>query len=221
VTTPQLPGQVIGTPGGSLGAGHNDWAANEDVARVGRSGEVTTSRVLHALAHRPGGPTVFHDLKLPHSDSNIDHLVVSGNRVTIVDSKAWAAGTYINVFGRVFRSSRRFAFGDHGRLGWIAIKLAAHLPAGCTIAKPVLVVWPSSNNKATNVNLLRWRDTRVVHGSQLTQHRAARLFGDKRADPAIVAHLLRLVAKPSFVQPSAPAVPHSPDDELPPMDLLT
>ena len=72
---------VIGIPGGGLvGA---SWAASEEVAEVGRRGELLTAAVLDRLAH-PEGPTVLHDLLLSGVWGvrvNVDHVVVSGRRM--------------------------------------------------------------------------------------------------------------------------------------------
>ena len=79
----------LGRPGGSLvGA---TWAANAAAAKVGRAAELKTALVLDGLAARPGGPTVLHDLgiPIPNISANIDHVVVSGRRVLVIDSKGW------------------------------------------------------------------------------------------------------------------------------------
>ena len=63
---------------------------------VGRRAELRTAQVLDRLASQPGGPTVLHDLAIPipNISANIDHVVVSGRRVLIVDSKGWRPARY-------------------------------------------------------------------------------------------------------------------------------
>jgi hypothetical protein len=48
---------TIGIPGGGLVGAR--WAASEEVAAIGRRGELLTAGVLDRLA-RPDGPTVMH-----------------------------------------------------------------------------------------------------------------------------------------------------------------
>ena len=94
---------VIGIPGGGLVDA--SWAANEEVAEIGRRGELLTAAVLDRLA-RPDGPTVLHDLLLPAASGvrvNVDHVVVSGRRVVLVDSKCWQPGRYWTALGRTRR----------------------------------------------------------------------------------------------------------------------
>lgn len=70
--------------------------------RMGAVGERRTARRLNAL--RRHGWSVFHDLSLPGSRANVDHLVVGASGVYLVDSKY-----------------RRGAVRFGGRRGWIRI----------------------------------------------------------------------------------------------------
>ncbi|MET9676385.1 nuclease-related domain-containing protein [Streptomyces sp. NPDC006482] len=60
--------------------GHNSWAS-------GAAGEKATARLLAPLARRGYG--VLHDRAIPGSRANLDHLVVGGFGVALVDSKNW------------------------------------------------------------------------------------------------------------------------------------
>ena len=112
-----IPGMGHRTPDprkvhGTAGAGLVDatWAANPTVARIGRDGEIRTARLLND--HRPFNTAVLHDLAVPAAGytANIDHAVVSGNRVLLIDTKAWRSGRYWTLLGVTRRGWRRF---DH------------------------------------------------------------------------------------------------------------
>ena len=99
-------GRIIGTPGGSLNETAT-WAKNQHVVKAGHDAEVKTGEKLNQWALCEGGPTVLHDLHIPGSNANIDHVVVSGTKVLMVDSKAWKPATYWTIFGHTYRGSQR------------------------------------------------------------------------------------------------------------------
>lgn len=191
------PGQVIGTAGASLKGAGDSWAANADVARVGRGGELRTGELLNALAAELGGPTVFHDLQVPGSKANLDHVVVSGRHVTVVDTKVWKPGTYWSMFGRTRRGRERFPYGDPDKvsLAWMAERLGPALPGKAQVRRPVLLVWASNDRGAVNSRLLRAPGTVVTSPATdrgLSVAKLGRLVGAKSADPAIVQAMLHL-----------------------------
>lgn len=94
---------IFGTPGGSLGDGQNAWAANRQVAAAGRVAEVEVGAVLNKLAIRHGF-AVFHDLTLPGTRGNIDHVVLGRNSALVIDSKGWAPGFYATLRGTTWRA---------------------------------------------------------------------------------------------------------------------
>jgi nuclease-like protein len=53
----------------------------------GAQGERRTARLLRRLARH--GYVVFHDLAVPGSAANVDHLVIGRSGVFVVDSKQW------------------------------------------------------------------------------------------------------------------------------------
>ena len=55
----------------------------------GAAGEQATAALLARLA--PGRWFVFHDLALPGSDANVDHLVIGPTGVWVIDTKAYRA----------------------------------------------------------------------------------------------------------------------------------
>lgn len=96
--------RVAGTAGGSL----RDLARSGDPALAGASwaglaGEEATrlllDRVLATVGGDDSGLFIRHDLRVPgaegrHREVNVDHIVIRGRRVLIVDSKVWQSGFY-------------------------------------------------------------------------------------------------------------------------------
>jgi hypothetical protein len=195
--------RVFGRAGGSLvGA---TWAVNDAVARVGRQAELRTARVLDGLASRPDGPTVLHDLAIPipNISANIDHVVVSGRRVLIIDSKGWRPARYWSLGRMAFRGWRRFGHAN-GSTPRIAVDGLNRYFKGrgvrALLVTPVGVVWPSSDRGRLSVALLGMDGCRVIRGPQLARavRRSIRL---RPANPDIVEALRRLLNAPSGRSP--------------------
>ena len=199
----KVPGQIVGTAGGSLiGA---TFAANASVARVGADGERKTAAILDALARQLGGPSVLHDLNIPNPkySANVDHVVVSGNIVTIIDTKVWASNFYWTLAGKTRRGLKRFAAtSKDGTISYPAEKrtlpmaktaYARYLGIPEANIRLGLIIWPAGTKP---LNLLFFRGAgspTAVDGSKLTPGRAGRLFGNRPADPHLFIALTRLV----------------------------
>ena len=100
----------------------------------GAKGERHTARLLDRLGRE--GYVSFHDLAMPDSPANLDHLVVGPSGVFVIDSKQWT--------GRVHQSSDGLLWHNHYRLdrtlatiGWQAETLG-HL-LGVPVAPLVCV----------------------------------------------------------------------------------
>jgi len=72
----------------------------------GAKGERHTARLLDRLGR--DGYVSFHDLALPDSPTNLDHLVVGPSGVFVIDSKQWT--------GHVHQSADGLVWHDHYRL---------------------------------------------------------------------------------------------------------
>jgi hypothetical protein len=72
----------------------------------GAKGERHTARLLDRLGR--DGYQVFHDLAMPGSPANVDHLVVGPSGVFVIDSKQWT--------GHVQQSADGLVWHDHYRL---------------------------------------------------------------------------------------------------------
>ena len=189
-----------------MGAG-STWAANDAVASQGRRGEMDTATILNQIA-RVGGPTVLHDLRIPIPGftANIDHAVVAGNRIWLIDSKRWKPAFYWTVGGKTHRGIATFAVKDK-KGNWKYPAASRTMPMAVdsitkfltkrntirfSMATPLIVVWASSSKSRINVRFLKMPGSHAVSAVKLKSTQA-RMFGSKRADPQIVAALAQLV----------------------------
>ena len=69
----------------------------------GARGERHTARLLRRLTR--DGYVVFHDLVVPGSDANVDHLVIGPSGVFVIDSKQWT--------GHVHQGADGLAWNNH------------------------------------------------------------------------------------------------------------
>jgi hypothetical protein len=72
----------------------------------GASGERQTARLLDRLGR--DGYVVFHDLAMPGSPANLDHLVIGPSGLFVIDTKRWS--------GQVYQSADGLVWHDHYRL---------------------------------------------------------------------------------------------------------
>jgi Nuclease-related domain len=72
----------------------------------GATGERRTARLLDRLTR--DGYVVFHDLAVPGSPANVDHLVIGPSGVFVIDSKQWS--------GSVHQGADGLAWHNHYRL---------------------------------------------------------------------------------------------------------
>jgi hypothetical protein len=63
----------------------------------GAQGERRTARLLRRLTR--DGNICFHDLAVPGSDANVDHLVIGPSGVFVIDSKQWTGHVYTGADG--------------------------------------------------------------------------------------------------------------------------
>ena len=97
---------IYGVSGASANAG-GAWAKNDTVARIGAAGERQVAKVLEPYFSAPDTAALFHDLSVPGRSANIDHLIVSGKDVLLVDTKVWASGFYFTIFSHTYRIIRK------------------------------------------------------------------------------------------------------------------
>jgi hypothetical protein len=70
--------------------------------RAGARGERATARLLRHLARR--GYTVFHDVAIPGTPANADHVLIGPAGVVLVDSKRYAGRVWRSPDGRVWHN---------------------------------------------------------------------------------------------------------------------
>lgn len=86
-----LQGQIWGEVG-QVGDAENFSDRNKE---LGVMGEEFTAEIARYLLDIPG-TKVFHCLKFPtqNSHADVDHAIVNGNKVALIDSKMWAGAAY-------------------------------------------------------------------------------------------------------------------------------
>lgn len=196
---------VYGRAGGGLDsqARQATWAANEDVARIGGEGERRTAALLDQYASHEG-IAVLHDLFIPthRITANIDHVVVVGTTIHLIDTKVWKPGRYWTLFGRTRRGWARFPYADKKTMAYAGEDIGFFLQSrgieDFTIARPLLVVWPSSTVGALHLSRLRVPGADAMSGDRFAtyaqRHFAKRLLGGAApADDRIVAALADLL----------------------------
>lgn len=188
-----MRGQVIGRAGGGL-TGNDAWAhASLGAQRAGRDAEVKVGGILSQVAER--GPTVLHDLRIPIPgfSANIDHVIVHGKRVIVVDTKAWAAGRYWTLAGKTRRGYTRAPHCDKQTIPTAVEALGRYLKQRGIVAvfdRPVLAI---SQAKPTSFLLYRPQGRpKVILSSRLPRW-SRRKVKSKPADPDIIHALAQLV----------------------------
>ena len=73
--------------------------------RRGAAGERRTVRLLDRLTR--DGYVVFHDLAVPGSDANVDHLVIGRSGVFVIDTKQWTGEVRQGADGLVWHNHYR------------------------------------------------------------------------------------------------------------------
>lgn len=189
--------RIYGTAAGSLRT-NTAWAVSDTVARIGATGELKTAEVLESFAASPVGIVVLHDLQVRWRKYrfNIDHLVTSGRTVHILDTKTWAPGFYWTFQGHTRRGLKSIPHADKKSLPLTAAFLEQYLGnygIEFQIAKPILVVWPSSTASNLSLGLYRPSGARAITGARLTAFLDRLPGGLHDAAPALVHALLPLI----------------------------
>lgn len=81
-----------GTAGGNLTGGGGPFSAAN--TEKGRKGEILTAQLISTFQEIPGVRTV-HSIDFPgFKDADIDHVLLCGRHMVLVDAKNWAGGHY-------------------------------------------------------------------------------------------------------------------------------
>lgn len=187
----------------ATGLQDSSWAINEQVARIGAKGEEKSARLLDGFSKKAA---ILHDLRIPIPGfkANIDHIVVSGNRVLILDSKMWRPGFYWTMFGVNRRGLQRV---DHTAKdqSYVRQAITSYLAGtGARVAVPYLVVWSSREGQSASTWMLKVPGAGVISGMSLV-YAVKTFIGRKPANPDIVNKLRQLLVQPG--SPARPPVP--------------
>lgn len=184
---------------GHAGVGLEDtsWAVNDAVARVGRDGELRTEELLSKLAGRRDGATVIHDLTIPIPGfkANIDHAVISGRKIVLIDTKVWKPGRYWTFGGKTRRGREKVPHVDktNPQMGFDTIsRFLKNRGIAFTMTTPLIAVWSSSKRTPVQLFWLRIPGAATIRAEKLLR-KVNRSVGSRPADPAIVAALAELV----------------------------
>jgi hypothetical protein len=195
---------VLGSAGGGLVDAA--WAANADVAKIGRAGELRTAAVLDPLTGL-NGAAVLHDLQIPIPGfkANIDHVFVSGNTVLIIDTKVWRAGFFWSFGGRAYRGMRRFTSAEKKTMSMARDRLAGYLRERglqADLLTPVVAVWPSKDGASSTFWAMNYPGAKVIPAADL-EKRVQRVRRNGPANAILVSTLSQLLNAP-------PPHPHAP-----------
>jgi len=185
---------AIGSPGASVSELGIKFGRAQ--ASAGTDGEIRTARAL-ASCCQPGGPTVLHDLVLPMSgiSANIDHIIISGNEVRILDSKMWTPGFYWTFAGHTRRGLKRIEHADKQTMAMATTaieKLLSNTGVRFVMKRPVLIVWSSNARKRMSLRLFRPFGAKATTGRHFTS-RTRHFAGNEPANQELVAALIPLV----------------------------
>ena len=175
--------------------------------KVGRIGELRTAEVLDPLA-RSDGFTILHDLRIPIPGftANIDHGVVAGSHVLLIDTKAWKAGRYWTFAGTTRCGLSRFAHAATKTPGMAHDAILRFLDGRgiqASLPQPLVAVWPSSRDGKVLVGWLKMDRCRPIVGAALAS-RVRRLMPRRPASPAVVAALRELINDSGLTAPARP-----------------
>lgn len=194
-----------GTPGGSLDATRNrtqaQFASSAGAARSGREGELECARLLADTFQRDANVAVLHDLRLPGYKANIDHAVVRGSTVVLIDAKKWKPGWYWTLGGKTRRGRERIEWADNATMPAAARVVAELVAAGASkdaslrdvTVTTAVVVFPAGEGK---MRLWAYRPSggTSVHASRGAGRWIKGMLGrDTQLNGALVELLRRLV----------------------------
>jgi hypothetical protein len=128
---------------GALAAAATGWGLRfrpspDAVAwRRGAAGERRTARLLGQLERQ--GWVVLHDLAVPGSRANIDHLVIGPGGVFVIDSKQYRGRLRLDPTGRLWHG--RYPLGPALRaVSFEADQAAQMLPDTAVVVRPIMAV---------------------------------------------------------------------------------
>lgn len=144
--------QVYGVPGTSFDSA--GWAANSGVAAVGAKYEREVGKILN---EETSGVAVFHSLNLPirNTPADVDHAVLCGSDLWLIDTKGWKRGFYWTAGGRTSRGFTPFKYADGTNMASAYTAYTKVLDGRVKVHEPLIVV-----PRATAFGLMFYRPRR-------------------------------------------------------------
>jgi hypothetical protein len=105
--------------------------------RQGAAGERRTARLLAPLERH--GWAILHDLAVPGSTANLDHLALGPGGVFVIDSKQYRGRLQLNAVGKLWHGRHPLA-PTLGAVSWEADQAAQALPDPGVAVVPVVAV---------------------------------------------------------------------------------
>jgi Nuclease-related domain len=138
------PGGAPARPSGRRSNGRGGWLglrfrpSSDAVAwRRGAAGERRTARLLARLER--DGWAILHDLALPRSRANLDHLVIGSGGVFVIDSKQYRGRLQLDPSGRLWHG--RYSLTPILRaVSWEADRVAQVLPDPGVVVRPIMAI---------------------------------------------------------------------------------
>jgi len=202
----------FGTPGASLSG--ESFYDKRKRADIGASGERRTADLLRAIQqkrHPSKRFTVIHDLMLP-SDKytvNIDHIVIAGDNVLIIDSKVWSSGFYATFKGKTYvlhskktrtqynKMIAKFEAADHKTLPMTLSVLhewaSHHGMKQITFMNPLMIVWPPEGKNNPSVRFYTPPGVTSAVTPEEARVRLTRSIPDQQANQQLLNLFLLLI----------------------------
>lgn len=209
--------RIYGNAGGSL-ANAGAWIKDENGrSKIGAAGESKTAKLLNRLVGKSEGVIVLHDLviDLPPQGKrkaykfNLDHVVISGDTIHVIDTKVWLPGIYWTLHpgetgskGGKKQTTRRglskfdSADGRAVPMGVAALKaylLARGFKGRFKMGTSYFVVWPSNKTGGLFLQLYRPHEAQALSGSAFTRRGHGLLSHDGLARPDLADALAPLL----------------------------
>lgn len=201
-----------GIPGGSLD-GDADFGTRRKVA-TGRDGELRCAKLLARTFRSDPNVWAFHDLNVPGTRANIDHALVRGRQVVLIDAKRWKAGIYWTAGGTTRRGTEPVSHAD-GRGLATGLDVIRRALRDAAVFQPdldgidpipVTLIFPTSSRLTSTVAYRPADGGRAHQGTPRAMRRLKTLLD---GDPAPCRPLLdifaTLVRRPDRYEPTATA----------------
>lgn len=192
-----MSAQSFGLAGASLAQG--TFVADAHLAKGAARAESRTAATLNA--HSGAHSVVLHDLDIPVTFAdggkpNIDHAVLSGSTLWLIDTKWWKPGFYWTLGRTTRRGWSSFPAADKQTMTLARDALARHLAANGVTGiriRCAVIICPSNTKTSMSTWAMRFPGAAIVHSARLPQWIAARTTASTPVDPHAQLALMRLL----------------------------